>query len=330
MKICLTTPNRFGQNGGLKLINDFYKQLLLLGHDVYLMDENAIKTHERILTPDGFRRHRWGLVICCSPHSVWSLWGTNVERGVVWAQMAEHMWSKSRQFTERCNRFYNHETVICNAQWLLEFMPKGKVCRTWLQEDFQQLNNRTKYDILLESPFSKNPTKDSLALAYRAALNLKEIYSDVRIAGYGRQHFAQKTINKYVVAPAHNTLEHLYSQSRLLFKATKYDGASCSPIEAAKYGCVTVRALDKGDDWLTNENAYRCEYNEKEYFDLVEKAFIESRHDYHDSFATKQRLSKEFIKQWTFENFINEFSRLTNIPELIGMVEWPCETDKNY
>ena len=319
MKICLTTPNRFGQNGGLKLINDFFKQLLLRGHDVYLMDENAVKCVERILTPQVFSRRKFDLVICCSPHSVWTLHGRNFDRSIVWAQMAEHLWSKHRVFTERCTRWYKHENIIVNSNWLLEFMPQAKVCRTWLQDDFEWKPQRIKYDILLESPFSNNPTKDVNHLAFKAAQHLQQLYRRIRVAGYGKKHYASSTwgtaINNYIVQPKHSTLENLYSQSRLLLKATKFDGAACALIEAARYGCVSVRAIDKGDDHFTNEWGYRCKYNEDEFFYMAEQAYESSLNDSLE-FRFKTQQMKMFIDFWTFDKFIEEFSIHANISEL--------------
>jgi hypothetical protein len=198
-------------------------------------------------------------------------------------------------------------------------MPQAKVCRTWLQDEFESKPQHIKYDILLESPFSSNPTKDVNHLAFKAAEHLRQLYRRIRVAGYGKKHYASSTwgvcINNYIVQPKHSTLENLYSQSRLLLKATKFDGAACAPIEAAKYGCVSVRAIDKGDDHLTNSWAYRCAYKEDEFFYMAEQAYESSLNDSLE-FRFKTQQMKMFIDFWTFENFIDEFAKLSGIPEL--------------
>lgn len=312
MKICTTTPDRKAPNGGIRLINDFANQLRRRGHETYLLDEAASRALGFTISRDHFIKNDYDLVIVCSPHSQWVYDHANANKRVTWMQMAEHLWSPSQAFEDQCYKWYANDTVILNAQWLKKYVPHGMVCRTWLPDYFDNYPPSPKlFDILLESPFSRNPTKDAQGLAWAAALHLKMKYG-AKVIGYGAK--ATNHMRDFLVRPEDHVLKRLYATSGLLLKATIYDGAACAPIEAAKYGCVTVRALNEGDDWLSNNFGYRCTYDEKEFVALAEKAFLEYKQSYDvDYYGTKVNVIKSFADQWTFENFIKEFSQLINI-----------------
>lgn len=305
MKICITTPNRYAPNGGVKLITDLFEQLKKRGHECYLLDQNTMTTDDEVINPRIYKESKFDLTIVCSPHSAWTLQEDNADRKIVWAQMAEHLWNGSSHFQEKCDVWYNHDNIIVNSKWLLDFMPNAKVCRTWLQDTFVPPMVNLKYDILLESPFSNNRTKDVDQMAYQAAQYLQRKYR-ARVIGYGRKEVHYSTLKQYVARPPQETLMDMYCQSRILLKATKFDGAACAPIEAARCGCVTVRAIDRGDDHLTNEWAYRCTYDYDNFLHLAEAAYLNTNTD-------KIQKAMAWVKGWTFDNFIKEFNTLANV-----------------
>jgi hypothetical protein len=309
MKVCITTPNRKAPNGGIRLINDLFDELSLR-HNVYLLDESALYNTDRIITHTTFKQTHFDLVICCSPHSAWVL---GMNKTVVWAQMAEHLFrEEDKLFDAKCRLWYKHDNIVCNSKWLKVFMPQANVCRTWLPSYFVEAKPQERtFDLLLESPVSNNPSKDVNGFALKVARHLKQKYPSIRIVGYGAKKCADPIFNNFFVSPINNTLTTLYSTSKLLLKATVHDGAACAPIEAMRFGCLTVRALENGDDYMTNELGWRTKYNLDDFIQAAEIALLEARQpEGFNDYENRLRACKAFINTWTFDNFITEFNEL--------------------
>lgn len=226
------------------------------------------------------------------------------EKIFIFLQMLEHLFRPAdRAWVELCRKFYTspHPMILLsfwNYEWLVE-----KYNRTGVTfyvgngvntKDFPiRAGHKNTKTILMESPITTNPTKDVDRIGLRVATRLrKEGYV---IIGYGRTPCPADIFTSFIERPTADEMNVMYSVARILLKATRYDARSTSPMEAMTKACVTVRAIELGDDDLINQiNCLRGSYDEESLYynakavltdDDIRQTLAENCLDYVEKFS---------------------------------------------
>ena len=287
MKILITCPG-LSPHGGIRIILEWANRLQDLGHKVTLLCKEKECSWFNIRVPvcQNVLFSAFDCLIVTSPHDVHLLDQPKPLKKFVFVQMLEHLFRPTDiKFYEKCIKFYTTKyPLISISKWNIDSLQKD-FGRTGVihyvgnginLEDFpisyKEKDNRT---ILLESPEPTNNAKDVDRLALKVGSYLKQL--GYRITGYGLKQPDSDIFDEFFIKPDLITLNRLYEDAFLMIKATRYDARSTAPIEAMTKGCVTVRAIDKGDDDLNWYNSYRCGYDEKELMRIVDIALHENR-----------------------------------------------------
>ena len=303
MKILITCPNINAQHGGIRVILEWANRLTDLGHKVYVLDQakrlkcNWFPIKARLVN-NSYILNSCDCLIVTSPHGVEYL-SYNVPKKFVFIQMMEHYFRPdNKKWMEMCRQFYqNPYPTFAISRWNIdELMFKwGKQAHIWhigngVNLDHFPIKKPVKdgKTVLIESPVTKNPSKDPDLLQIKVGQRLmSEGYT---VIGYGREPIEYK-LSEYHVKPELKVLNDLYSRATILLKATRMDARSCSPMEAMTKGTVTVRGIVMGDDDLNMDNSYRCDYNESDLYSTAKLALNSPLT------ATKADICRQYVQE---------------------------------
>ena len=294
MKITITSP-AFGPNGGLRIIADVAHELSK-NHEVTIFCPDKTSPYYpinvRTVSHENELKDQDVLIIG-SPHHI-HLNDLNIKaKRFAYIQMMEHLFHPNNpRFRRLAHRFYSELPYITMAHWGLDEIQKINNKR------FLYTANSVNYDlfplikkrkdgkvVLLESPMPTNPTKDKNMIALKVSKRLKEM--GYIIKGYGA---IKADLDEFHVLPSIEKMNELYSEATILIKATVLDFQSTAPIEAGTKNCLTIRAINHGDDNLIdNFNCLRVKYNEDELL----KAAIRGLEDE----ELRKRLVKNMMEQ---------------------------------
>lgn len=306
MKITLTCP-AFTPNGGIRVILDVAHELNKRHEVTIICPDKGCHWYPitvRVIQHTNELKNQDVLIIC-SPHHI-HLKDLKIKaKKFAYIQMIEHLFQPGNlRFKAQSMRFYRELPFITISRWGLEEILKYGNRNKYLYigngvnfDHFPISNKRKKSTILLESPIPTNPTKDKNQIALKVAKRLKELGH--KVVGYGA---LKADLDEFYVNPDLKTLNKLYSEAIILIKATQLDFRSTSPMEAGTKGCVTVRAITKGDDDLIhNHNCFKVSYNENYLLDAC--LSILSDED------KRKDLAKNMInhlKENTWEKYVNQ------------------------
>lgn len=285
MKIIYTLPGITVPHGGYRICMEHLTRLQRLGYEVGLFVENGKNVcpwYEHSFPIHSFRNcfKAYDIIVIGSPHSIWIQEQFPKKKIFLFMQMVEELFRPNDALWARqCKQFYlSPHPIIHGSHWgeahcrslgrtgTMHYIDNGVNF-----EHFPIENEPKGKVILLESPFSPNPVKDTDLLAYKVAKKIKDEDPSIEIIGYGAtpgKGLYHLHLTEYFVNPSVETIDSLYSAATILVKATKYDARALSPVEAGTKRTVTARAITLGDDDLVdNENCLRCEY---EYSDLLD------------------------------------------------------------
>jgi hypothetical protein len=110
--------------------------------------------------------------------------------------------------------------------------------------------------------------------------------------------------DEYIDNPTVKQLNDLYEKATILLKATKMDARSCSPMEAMTKGTVTVRGIEFGDDDLTNDNSFRCLYDEVALYETAKFALNSPIRQ------QKADLCREYVQTYSWEYWMNQINQI--------------------
>lgn len=306
MKITMTCP-AFSPNGGIRVILDVAHELSKR-HDVTILcpDKGChwYPITVRVIQHNNELKEQDVLIIC-SPHHI-HLKDLKIKaKKFAYIQMIEHLFQpQNLRFKAQAMRFYRELPFITISQWGLEEVLRYGNRNKFLYigngvnfEHFPISNKRKKTTILLESPVPTNPTKDRNQIALKVGNKLRELGH--KVVGYGA---LKADLDEFYVNPDLKTLNRLYSDAMILIKATQLDFRSTSPLEAGTKGCVTVRAITKGDDDLVDDfNCVRVPYNETQ--------LLAACLDILSDEEGRKKLAKNMInhlKENTWEKYVNQ------------------------
>ena len=316
MKIVITCPNINAQHGGIRVILEWANRLTDLGHVVYILDQakrlkcNWFPVRAKIVNNSYILCHADCLIVT-SPHGIEYL-DRLIPKKFVFIQMMEHHFRPdNKKWVEMCMKFYqNPYPTFCISQWNIEELTYkwGKTgpihyITNGMNLDHFPIKNPVKdgNTILIESPVTNNPSKDPDLLQIKVGQRL--MADGYKVIGYGREPI-EYNLTEYHVKPDLNTLNDLYSRATILLKATRMDARSTSPMEAMTKGCVTVRGIEMGDDDLTNENAYRCGYNERDLYNTAKIALVSPLTQ------TKSNICRQYVADQKWENVMNKVNSI--------------------
>jgi hypothetical protein len=266
MTITYTLPSITQPHGGYRIIFAHIEGLQAKGHDVrlYVSEGDATCDWYDITFPvtKDIGAINTGLVVHGSPHSM-----NDYPYCFQFVQMAEHLFRvNDPQWTKASYAWYhtNHPKLY-GSNWVGEFLHGEK---HYIQDGINlshfpiERPSKPGNILLVEGWERGNNAKDVQAIAPKVAMRMKQW--GWRVFAYGFRPLTRYTDipDVYIQSPTLEQLNELYRQASILVKATRYDSRALSPIEAATKGCVTVRGIIHGDDYLVNGvNCYRVGYD---------------------------------------------------------------------
>lgn len=282
MKILYTLPSINPIHGGYRIVLSHLDWLKKLGHEVALFIERGETKCIWYditfpVTTDRNAYKNFDCIVIGSPHSIWIEDKIRPQQKCfLFMQMVEEKFRpKDRLWLSLCRKFYLSKfPIIHGSHWgervVRSYGRKGKMHYVGNGVNFEhfpiEYPEKDGKTILLESPFSKNPAKDTDLLAYKVAAKLRD--DGYKIIGYGATESPYTGI-EYYVNPDLETLNNLYRRAAMLIKATKWDARALSPIEAMTKCTVTARAIIDGDDDLMNVvNCLRTGYYEDGIYNI--------------------------------------------------------------
>lgn len=324
MKICLTIPS-FVPHGGIRIIIEWANRLYDCGHEILLYckcggDTSYWNINRRIrIVNDVVSVCNCDRLVICSPHDIClekvACTGPKI---FIFMQMLEHLFrANDNKWISLCQKWYSSSfPKIAISQWNIEFIKKyfpnggpvhyvGNGVNT---KDFpvETADKPNQGVILVEGWNALNPTKDSAQIAPRVAQRLKDM--GYYVLGYSQtlpKRF-KDVPHEFYVKPSLEQLNDLYRRATILIKASHCDARSCSPMEAGTKGTVTARAIEKGDDDLIHmSNCLRCEYDEKQLFEISLKLL---KDDNLRTILAKSMI--EYIKAYSWEYWIPKIENI--------------------
>lgn len=322
MKVLITIPSVNSVNGGIYILIKWANKLKeIYGHDVTVFSETKNETRCKWRHLDApivheFKGGYYDIVIIGSPHSIWMEDLITTEKCFLFCQMLEHMFKPyERKWYAKCEKFYlSRFPMFSISKWNIEFMETlGRIAPTYYIGNGMDFNDfpidvkpKDKF-VLIESPESTNPSKDPEMIGLRVAQEIKRL--GYKVIAYGSRQLSRNgkgIVNQYFQSPDLKKINHLYSISRVLIKATQFDARSCSPMEAMTKSCVTSRAIIEGDDDLIHgENSLRCGYD---FYDLKEQTL--------ELLNNAELLSKlsancvNYVREQTWENHLEPVNKI--------------------
>lgn len=315
MKIFITTPD-FSLHGGIRIILEWANRLAEL-HTVYLYSLKGgqctwfdISPKVHIVADESVLKHTDCLIIT-SPHSIHLADRPYPVRKFVFMQMCEHLFRpKDQQWQSLCKKFYTTpHHLISISKWNID-MIKTDFGRTGVTHyvgngvnlDHFPISHKPKdgKTILVEGWEPGNPSKDAEHIAPRVAARLRaEGYHILAYSG-----LPLKTMpfvpHEYYHRPSLQQLNELYERATIMIKATRYDARSCAPVEAMTKGTVTARAIDKGDDDLTDGiNCRKVPYLEQMLFAAANNLLLNNKR--REDLGEK---CKQYVQQYSWDHWI--------------------------
>lgn len=279
MTITITTPG-FPVHGGIRIIMEWANRLSET-NTVHILTTARDKSHPTWfpLSPRIQVHNKptvlkvTDVLIICSPHSIDLQDHPHCPKKVfIFLQMMEHLFRPSdKAWRELCYKFYltRHPVILgahWNASWCREMGREGKIYYVPNGVNFDHFpverKKQFRKTILLESPDSSNPAKDTDRIALKVAERLSK--KGIQVLGYGAHPLGRYPfIDMWYVKPSLERMNDLYRKADVLVKATHYDARALAPMEAMTKGCITARAIDLGDDDLIDgRNCIRTSYDE--------------------------------------------------------------------
>lgn len=281
MTITYTLPSVATPHGGYRIILEHLSRLQQRGHDVTLFIEGGSSNHDWYgeqfcpITRSPHVLSQSEIVVIGSPHSIWFK-PKNWQKVFCFVQMAEHLFRPNdKRWLSQCKKWYESPyPKLYGSHWIAEYL-KGDLhyIEDGINTDHFLIEKCEKdYKIVLVEGWEcNNAAKDTDGIACRVVERLKQYY-DMKVYAYGflpLKRYAHVP-DVYQYRPSLTVMNDMYRQASVLIKATHYDSRSLSPIEAMTKGCVTARAIEKGDDYLINDvNCVRCKYNEDELYNAA-------------------------------------------------------------
>ena len=334
MKILFTLPGIHNPHGGYLNILEIITELQKYHETVDLFVESKHLTpawvgFEHIhITNNRKAFKNYDVIVIGSPHSIWieDMIAPH-QRIILHMQMIEELFRPGdMRWKALCYKFYGSKHfLISTSKWGVRrtetTVGRSPENSLFIQDGINlarfPITRPTKDErtILLESPFSKNPAKDTANYAYQVAKRFKWC----RIIGYGADPSPYPDV-EYYQRPDNETLNRLYERATILIKATKYDFSSLAPLQAMTKGCVTARALNYGDDYLIHgETCLRSEYDREK---LSENAaeLLYSRLKRTEIMENNYK----FVGTMSWENVVKKYN------EIINQNKKPCQTNFGY
>jgi len=295
MKILYTLPGISNPHGGYRIVCEHLTRLKKLGHETALFVENGkiecdwYDLSGITVTGDRSAFKRYDTIVIGSPHSIWVEDHIRPDQKCfLFMQMVEEKFrSNDRSWSLMCRKFYmSRFPIIHGSRWGEEYVRKighrGAMHYIGNGVNFNHfpISDKPKdgKTILLESPFSRNPAKDTDRLASKVIFRLKS--EGYNIIGYGSDDLDSRyPLDEYIMRPSLEDMNRMYEEASILVKATKWDARALSPVEAMTKGCVTARAIIQGDDDLMHGvNCLRSGYDENELYE--NSSFLLKNQDY--------------------------------------------------
>ena len=285
MHIVITTPTLGMPHGGTRILNEWANRLSTYHKVTMYVQDKKYKCNWFNFNPSiqfTYRNtliNRCDILIIGSPHSIELQRRINKNaKCFIFLQMLEHLFNPSNiQFNKLCEQTYKTKHPILSiSKWNIDYISNITNNSANLHyigngtnfNDFPIEINSNKEDVvLIEGWNPNNATKDIDYIGPKVACKLKRL-------GYKIIAYSQRPAIKYAdipdeyyVQPTLLQMNELYSRSKILIKASKYDARSLSPLEAMTKGTPTARAIIEGDDDLINDyNCLRTPYNENELY----------------------------------------------------------------
>ena len=318
MRIVITCPDINSVHGGIRVILEWANRLQDFGHQVFVLDQaKRLKCKwfplRTKVVNNSYIINRADCLIVTSPHGVQFL-DRLVPKKFVFVQMMEHYFRPGNaKWDEMCRLFYTTPFPMFSiSKWNIEEMTQkwgrtGPIHYIGNGVNLQHFPVRNCYkdgkQILIESPITSNPSKDPDQLTLKVATRLRS--EGYRILGYGAKYHDNHGCDEFVVNPSLDQLNELYSRATILLKATKMDARSCSPMEAMTKGTVTVRGIEMGDDDLTNQNSFRCKYDEIELYQAAKFALTN-----HEQRQEMSDLCREYVQTYSWNHYMAKINQI--------------------
>lgn len=321
MKILYTLPSISVPHGGYLICCEHISRLKALGHEVDLFVEKgptvcAWERYSHInITTDRNAYLNYDCIVIGSPHSMW-LEGLIQphQKCFIFMQMDERKFRPhDTRWHKQCLKFYLSKfPIIHGSHW------GEQVCRklgrtgamhyigNGVNLEHFPISDKPKdgKTILLESPASSNPAKDTDGLALKIAVRLK--HQGYNIIGYGFNPVNHFALDEYYVRPDLATMNELYERATILLKATRYDARALSPCESMTKGTVTARAIVQGDDDLIHGvNCLRTGYDETGLYNCAKELLTNE--------PMRQRLAdncREYVQNESWDKIIKQLNQI--------------------
>lgn len=313
--IVITCPG-FSRHGGIRVLMEWANRLgaVILNTGKGTPDWFDLKA--KVYTDPAIINDCQTLIIG-SPHAIDLQEMEGSHKTFIFLQMIEHLFKPTdKVWFDKCKRFYTSpHPMILGAHWNNDAVKQmGRTAPTYyvgngVNLDHFPICTKPKQDryVLLESPMSTNPVKDTDGVALRVAAKLKQKHG-VRVIGYGANDVKAMMFSKYATRPDLATMNELYSTASILIKATKYDARALAPMEAMTKMCVTARGIINGDDDLIhNVTALRCGYDHRELYEISERLLLDSQ--------LRESLSENclnYVQKFTYDYYIPQIKNILN------------------
>lgn len=291
MKILIIAPAFNPPHGGLRIIGEWCNRLTQW-HDVTvhsLKGDNPdwFSINKKVNWMKDYNAKGFDVLIITSPHSIECADRPDCPPKVfLFMQMAEHLFKpRDHRWRMLCEKFYRStHPMFCISQWNIDMLrdefgrvgPCIYIGNGVNLEDFPiEEKEKDGKTILVEGWECGNPSKDSDNIGPKVAARLKA--EGFTILAYS--HIPLKTMkdvpHEFHHRPSLEKLNELYSRATILIKASHYDARSCAPMEAMTKGTVTVRAIEKGDDDLSEDNSIIVKYDEEMLYNAAKYALAQ-------------------------------------------------------
>jgi hypothetical protein len=309
MQVFITIPAMTVPHGGIRVLIELANRLAAF-HDVKIISTQRHCDWMKINVPVIMEREYKGgeVLIIGSPHHI-HLTG---KKTYTYCQMLEHHFAPNdRRWVARCHDFYTKHEMISISHWNMDYIKSISshpihytdtgVSYTDFPTEIVEKDFKT---VLIEGWETGNISKDSDNIAAKVASRLKDEGYKILVYSSKPLTVLPEVPDEYHYRPSLEVINDLYRRATILIKATHMDARACAPLEAMTKGCVTVRAIDSGDDDLIhNVNCLRCDYNEERLYTYA-KILLTNR----KRFDRLQRECYKLDRRW--ERVVNQFNHI--------------------
>jgi len=327
LNIAITVPSLSVPHGGIRVIVEWANRLVRNNAVTLFCRKGSavpswIDIQPAVRLVDNIRDLKnCDTLITCSPHDIDLRWSVHApQRKFLFLQMLEHLFRPTDMpWLELCNKCYGSDLpTFFISQWNIQYVKNMFPAR---RGAIHYVGNGVNFDdfplepdckkdgktVLVEGWESINPTKDPDAIGPTAAQLLRE--DGCRVLAYGQLPLNRfpDTPNEYYMRPSLSRLNDLYRRASVLIKASRYDARACAPMEAMTKGCVTVRALHKGDDDLVNDvNSVRIPYGNEINLYLAVKELLQEQ-------ETLDRLREnclQYVREFSWDYWMPQIEKV--------------------